>query len=65
MNDPKLDYIIEFPVELGNPDISAYKKSNTGVDYIISLDSGLEKTINIPHIIKLYLLLSWLYIIVQ
>ena len=35
MNDPKLDYKNEFPVELVNPDISPYKNSNTGIDYII------------------------------
>ena len=36
MNDPKLDYKNEFPVELVNPDISPYKRSNTGIDYIIT-----------------------------
>ena len=46
MTDPKLDYTNEFPVELGNPDISAYKKTNTGVDYIITLDSGISG----PHV---------------
>ena len=46
MNDPKLDYKNEFPVELVNPDISAYKRSNTGIDYIITLDSGLSG----PHV---------------
>ena len=46
MNDPKLDYTNEFPVELVNPDISAYKRSNTGIDYIISLDSGFSG----PHV---------------
>ena len=46
MTDPKLDYINEFPVELGNPDISSYKKTNTGVDYIITLDSGISG----PHV---------------
>jgi len=46
MNDPKLDYKNEFPVELVNPDISPYKKSNTGIDYIITLDSGLSG----PHV---------------
>ena len=38
MNDPKLDYKNEFPVELVNPDISPYKNSNTGIDYVITLD---------------------------
>ena len=46
MNDPKLDYKNEFPVELVNPDISPYKKSNTGIDYVITLDSGLSG----PHV---------------
>ena len=46
MNDPKLDYKNEFPVELVNPDISPYKRSNTGIDYIITLDSGLSG----PHV---------------
>ena len=46
MNDPKLDYKNEFPVELINPDISPYKNSNTGIDYIITLDSGLSG----PHV---------------
>ena len=30
MNDPKLDYPNEFPVELTPPDISCYKNTNTG-----------------------------------
>ena len=46
MNDPKLDYKNEFPVELVNPDISSYKRSNTGIDYVITLDSGLSG----PHV---------------
>ena len=46
MNDPRLDYKNEFPVELVNPDISPYKKTNTGVDYVITLDSGLSG----PHV---------------
>ena len=46
MNDPKLDYKNEFPVELVNPDISPYKNSNTGIDYVITLDSGLSG----PHV---------------
>ena len=46
MNDPKLDYKNEFPVELVNPDISPYKKTNTGIDYVITLDSGLSG----PHV---------------
>ncbi len=46
MNDPKLDYKNEFPVELVNPDISPYKRSNTGIDYVITLDSGLSG----PHV---------------
>ena len=29
MNDPRLDYANEFPVELTAPDISSYKKTNT------------------------------------
>ena len=37
MNDPKLDYKNEFPVELVNPDILPYKNSNTGIDYVITL----------------------------
>ena len=46
MNDPRLDYANEFPVELTAPDISSYKKTNTGVDYILSLDSGMSG----PHV---------------
>ena len=46
MNDPRLDYSNEFPVELTAPDISSYKKTNTGVDYILSLDSGMSG----PHV---------------
>ena len=46
MNDPKLDYKNEFPVELINPDILPYKNSNTGIEYIITLDSGLSG----PHV---------------
>ena len=32
MNDPRLDYANEYPVEISAPDISGYKKTNTGVD---------------------------------
>ena len=46
MNDPKLDYPNEFPVELSPPDISCYKNANTGVDYVLSLDSGKSG----PHV---------------
>mgnify|MGYP003310913957 FL=1 len=46
MNDPKLDYPNEFPVELTPPDISCYKNTNTGVDYVLSLDSGKSG----PHV---------------
>ena len=46
MNDPKLDYKNEFPIELVNPDISPYKNSNTGIDYIITLNSGFSG----PHV---------------
>ena len=49
MHDPKLDYKNEFPVELVNPDISAYKRSNTGIDYIITLDSGLSGHMFLSH----------------
>ncbi len=42
MSDPRLDYENEFPVEVTGPDISAYKKTNTGVDYVITLDSGFS-----------------------
>lgn len=40
MVDKMLDYKNELPVELIAPDISAYKKSNTGIDYIHTFDSG-------------------------
>lgn len=46
MNDPRLNYANEFPVELSPPDISCYKKTNTGVDYVLSLDSGKSG----PHV---------------
>ena len=47
MSDPRLDYENEFPVEVTGPDISAYKKTNTGVDYVITLDSGFSG----PHVL--------------
>jgi len=40
MVDKMLDYKNELPVELIAPDISGYKKSNTGIDYIHTFDSG-------------------------
>ncbi len=46
MNDPRLDYENEFPIEITAPDISAYKKTNTDIDYIISFDSGFSG----PHV---------------
>ena len=30
----------QFPVEITAPDISAYRRGNTGVDYITRFDSG-------------------------
>ena len=47
MNDPRLDYANEYPVEISAPDISGYRKTNTGVDYILTLDSGFPG----PHIL--------------
>ena len=47
MNDPRLDYANEYPVEISAPDISGYKKTNTGVDYILTLDSGFPG----PHVL--------------
>ena len=41
MNDPRLDYANEYPVEISAPDISGYRKTNTGVDYILTLDLSL------------------------
>ena len=46
MVDKMLDYKNELPVELIAPDISAYKKSNTGIDYIHTFDSGKDG----PHV---------------
>ena len=37
-----LDYKNDLPVELISPYISSYKKSNTGVDYILTFDSGFS-----------------------
>ncbi|WP_206378303.1 succinylglutamate desuccinylase/aspartoacylase domain-containing protein [Sneathiella limimaris] len=36
----------EFNIELQAPDISAYKEGNTGVDYVTTLDSGVDG----PHV---------------
>ena len=47
MNDPRLNYANEYPVEILPPDISGYKKTNTGVDYILTLDSGFAG----PHVL--------------
>ena len=47
MNDPRLNYANEYPVEILPPDISGYKKTNTGVDYILTLDSGFPG----PHVL--------------
>ena len=46
MNDPRLDYFNEYPVELKAPDITCYKNTNSGVDYILSF-SGKNKG---PHV---------------
>ncbi len=46
MNDPRLDYSNEFPIELEAPDISAYKNTNTDVDYVFSMDSKISG----PHV---------------
>ncbi len=46
MSDPRLDYENDLPVELISPDISSYKNSNTGVDYVLTLDSGFSG----PHV---------------
>lgn len=37
----------EFPIEMIAPDISAYKKGNTGIDYVTTLDSGVPG----PHVL--------------
>ncbi len=47
MSDPRLDYENEFPVEITGPDITGYKKTNTGVDYVLTLDSGFSG----PHVL--------------
>ena len=47
MNDPRLNYANEYPVEILPPDISGYKKTNTGVDYILTLDSRFSG----PHVL--------------
>ena len=47
MSDPRLDYENEFPVEVIGPDISGYKKTNTGIDYVLTLDSGFSG----PHVL--------------
>ena len=39
MADSRLDYANEYPVEITGPDISPYKKGNTGIDYIHTFDS--------------------------
>ena len=36
----------EFDIEIQAPDISAYKQGNTGIDYVTTLDSGVEG----PHL---------------
>ena len=46
MVDKMLDYKNELPVELIAPDISSYKKSNTGIDYVHTFDSGKHG----PHV---------------
>ena len=40
MSDPRLDYKNEYPVELVAPDISCYKNTGSGLDYIVTIDSG-------------------------
>ena len=35
-----------YPIELEAPDISAYKRGNTGIDYVHQFDSGK----NGPHV---------------
>ena len=35
-----------YPIELEAPDISAYKRGNTGIDYVHEFDSGK----NGPHV---------------
>ena len=42
MNDPRLNYANEYPVEILPPDRSGYKKTNTGVDYILTLSIFLS-----------------------
>ena len=42
MNDPRLDYKNEYPVELIAPDISCYKNTGSGVEYIVTIDSGFS-----------------------
>jgi predicted deacylase len=39
MADSRLDYANEYPVEITGPDISPYKKGNTGINYIHTFDS--------------------------
>ena len=46
MSDPRLDYKNEYPVELVAPDISCYKNTGSGVDYIVTIDSGFSG----PHV---------------
>ena len=43
MSDPRLDYKNEYPVELVAPDISCYKNTGSGVDYIVTIDSGFSE----------------------
>ena len=47
MTDPLLDYHNDLPVELSAPDIREYRESNSGVEYIHTMDSGKPG----PHVL--------------
>lgn len=47
MTDPLLDYHNDLPVELSAPDITEYRESNSGVEYIHTMDSGKPG----PHVL--------------
>ena len=47
MTDPLLDYHNDLPVELSAPDITEYRESNSGVEYIHTMDSGKSG----PHVL--------------
>jgi len=47
VTDPLLDYHNDLPVELSAPDITEYRESNSGVEYIHTMDSGKPG----PHVL--------------